>query len=379
MLMPDEETPVRAVLYARISSAEKAPGEMPISDQLEACRAYACWKGYDVVKERSDDAAGSTLNRKALNEAKELVAQGEAGIIVCYHPDHLATDDRLRAELLRDLALQNSRVEYAHPPVNLKLGDPTAALAAWPDERSEWIALNRVIGGHPLFHPLTIKAAYVVGVVHQLCECVTFLLRAPVQSIERQIHPWLGSQPARHPWQTTYVPAFSLFGSAVNLLGRCLRGNDDAARRSTEDIEAGFKWLHTPRYDPVAIDQAAYGYHNVSVRSPLINTSAQSYTIEQLVKMRHYSAHGQAVAVGYRFPEADYEILAKMPGLLAVGLEHYWAALVNYPDPCDRLARANIVAYRGMPILASWIVFSAGTDGRNRSITEIFRDFDWKV
>lgn len=352
---------------------------MPISDQLEACRAYARWKGYDVVKEFSDDAAGSTLSRKALIEATELVAQGEAGILVCYHPNHLATDDGLRAEILRDLALKNSLVEYAHPPVNLKLGDPTVALAAWPQERSEWIELNRVIGGHPLFHPLTIKAAYVVGVIHQLCECVTFLLRAPVQSLEAQIHPWLGPKPAGHPWQTTYVPAFSLVASAVNLLGRCLRGNDDAARRSTEDIEAGFKWLHSPRYDPTAIGDTAYGYHGVSTQSPLISTSARGYTIEQLVKMRHYSAHGQAVAVGYRFPEADYEILAKMPEMLAMGLEQYWAALVNYPDPCDRLAKANIVAYRGMPILTSWIVFSAGTDGRNHSITEIFSDFDWRV
>lgn len=368
---------MHAVLYARISPTEKASGEMPLGDQLDACRVYARWKGYETVKEVCEEATGEALDRSSLNEARGLVAQGTAQILVCYHPDRLATGDRRKAKFSEELARRG--IEYAHPPVNLKIADPRVALPAWVQERTEWIELNRKIDGHPLFYPLTIKAAYVIGVIHQLCECITFLLRAPVQNLVSQIHPWLGPQPRRHPWQTTYVPAYSLLASGINLLGRCLRGNDDAARKSTEDIEAGFKWLHTPRYDPAAIGEAAYGYHGLSDRSPLINTSTQSYTIEQLVKMRHYSAHGQAVAVGSLFPEADYEILAKMPELLANGLEHYWTALVNHPDPCDRLAKANIVAYRGMPILASWIIFNPGTDRCNHSITEIFNDFDWRV
>ena len=358
---------------------EKASGEMSLTEQLEACRAYAQWRGYDVATETSEENTGDAIERVQLNVLEALALQLAAEVVICYKPDRLATDEKLRAQYEGELAGHGVHIKYAHPPVKMKIADPTTALPGWAQERTEWIELNREIDGHPLFSPLTIKAAYVIGVIHQLCQCITVLLRAPVHQTVGQIHPWLSPQPRRHPWQTTYIPAYGLLASGINLLGRCLRGNDNPAKESTEDIEAGFKWLSNPRYNPAIQGDAAFGYHGISKQSTLITTSTQSYSIDQLVKMRHYAAHGQAVAVGYSFPDADYEILAKMPVLLADGLEHFWGALIDHVEPCNRLAKARILAYLGTPILASWIVFDIGTDDRNHSITEIFKEFDWRV
>ena len=55
-------------------------------------------------------------------------------------------------------------------PVNVKLKNPTEILPEWKDEAESWLTLNREIKGHPNFYPLTIKAAYVVGVIHSLCK-----------------------------------------------------------------------------------------------------------------------------------------------------------------------------------------------------------------
>ncbi|MGB3905234.1 MAG: hypothetical protein WBB22_09945 [Anaerolineae bacterium] len=93
-------------------------------------------------------------------------------------------------------------------PINVKVENPTDAGTNWQAEVPRWRSLNKQIGGNPDFYPLTIKGAHVIGVIHDICESVSCLLRYP------------------NARQTTYIPAYGVFASGVEILGRCIRGNE---------------------------------------------------------------------------------------------------------------------------------------------------------
>ncbi len=180
-------------------------------------------------------------------------------------------------------------------PVNVKLETPTIAIPNWNQEAAEWMTLNAAAHGNPEFYPLTVKAAYVIGVEHDICESVSHLLT----------HPNVKT--------TTYIPAYGVFASGVEVLGRCIIGNS-TTRGGVADLKTGFKWLVSSSQDTVPDSRV------------LITTNSYAYTIEMLAALRHFAVHGQATsrvtASGtYQFGNIDYEILSKMPPLIANGLE----------------------------------------------------------
>jgi hypothetical protein len=244
--------------------------------------------------------------------------------------------------------------------MNFMLSDPTVVVPNWPQQAQEWRELNLRMQGNPGFYPLTVKGAYVVGIIHDICTSISCLL-----------HPGIS-------WQTTYMPAYGLFASIFDILGRCINGNA-GFQGSTADTKTGFKWLVSS--DPSTVD----GSH------VLVTTRSSSYTIDQLVTMRHYAAHGQATSA---YAVLDSEMLAQMPPLLADGLERYWNALqpsLNTADDqravedmhaeelCNQLAKANVLPLRGWPVLKSWILFERDKFGNHNSITTIFNRFHWHV
>jgi hypothetical protein len=242
-------------------------------------------------------------------------------------------------------------------PVNVKLRIPTADVSDWDRQAPQWQDLNEAAHGNRDFFALTIKAAYVIGVIHGICESVSHLLAHPDARI------------------TTYIPAYGVFASGVELLGRCVNGNPTAHSTTpdrTSDLKTGLKWLANTSYPAVPDSHV------------LITTSRYDYTIEMLAALRHFAAHGQAtsrVTDGgtYQFGNIDYEILSEMPPLIADGMERYWNLLQSDDDLCNRLASANVIALRSWPVLRSWILFEADELGRYRSITEIFEQFDWSA
>lgn len=228
-------------------------------------------------------------------------------------------------------------------PIEFKLARPASPDAAWRAAEPLWIQLNNESNGNPAFSPLAIKGAYVIGVIHGLCESVSCLLRGL-------------------PGDVSVLPAYSLFAAAVDLLGRCLNGN----KRDTgsgRDLRTGFNWLVASSIDDTD-------------ERPISSTSTQSYTVADLVQMRHYASHGQATLKGAS-PVFDYEILEHMPPLLAKGLDAYWAELGAREDFCNSLARANVLPVRNWPVFQSWSLFDAG--GKHESITAIFLRFDWRA
>ena len=245
-------------------------------------------------------------------------------------------------------------------PVNVKLKLPTESIDGWDKEAQQWLFVNQDTGGNSDFYPLTIKAAYVIGVIHTLCESVSILLNDTNAKV------------------TTYLPAYGVFASSVELLGRCIRGNS-STKGSTKDLETGFKWLASSYFE-----QYKSNYENVPVQIVLIQTSEHMYTIFNLVALRHLSAHGQATSKEikegyYEFGNIDYGILSQFPHLLASGLEKYWHELQSSEELCNRLAKAKIIALRKWPVFLSWSLFQADTSGVYHSIEEIFNRFSWSV
>ncbi|MBC7261893.1 MAG: hypothetical protein H5T63_07740 [Chloroflexi bacterium] len=238
-------------------------------------------------------------------------------------------------------------------PVNVKLITPTVTIPNWDQEAKEWMRLNEAARRNPGFYPLTVKAAYVIGVIHDICESVSHLLAHP------------------RARTTTYIPAYGVFASGIELLGRCVDGNFTISG-NVADLKTGFKWLASPLYNTVDDSHI------------LITTSSYAYSIEMLVALRHFAAHGQATsrvtAAGtYQFGSIDYEILSKMPPLIANGLERYWDQLLKDEEFCNRLATANVIALRSWPVFKSWVLFEKDKLGKYPSITEIFNRFDWQI
>lgn len=243
------------------------------------------------------------------------------------------------------------RQDIMGAPVNVKLRAPTESIETWPEEETQWITLNKEAKGNPEFYPLTIKAAYVVGVIHSICE-----------SVSRLLDP--------NAIQTTYIPAYGVFSSGIDILGRCVAGNSTYSSRG--DVKVGFKWLVRSAYESVPDDHV------------LIKTSNFEYTIDMLTDLRHFAAHGQAASKKmdegtYLFRRIDYEILGEMSPLLADGLARYWNELIHDESLCNRLARANIIRLREWPIVLSWTRFDRDEFGEYHGVADIFKRFDWRV
>ena len=232
-------------------------------------------------------------------------------------------------------------------PVNVKLKSPSILIPNWQTEANRWLQLNARVRGNSDFYPLTVKAAYVIGIIHDLCTSVSYLLGA------------------RDSRQTTYIPAYGIFAACVDILGRCVRGNP-LPRGSTGDIKTGFKWL------------ASNSYTTVLNTYVLVATVSHSYQIDELVYFRHFAAHGQATSL-LQFTQVDYELLSRIPPILANGLERYWRHLREDDNACNNLAQANILALRSHPVLKSWILFEKDQAGKYHSVEEIFNRFNWVV
>jgi hypothetical protein len=230
-------------------------------------------------------------------------------------------------------------------PINVKLENPTVNVRNWDSEAKQWMELNQEVGGNPDFYPLTIKAAFVVGVIHDICQSVSHLL----------IH--------RNVKNTTYLPAYGVCSSGIEILGRCVNGNS-SSHGAVSDLKTGFKWLVSSDVD------------NISDDYELITTSQGSYSINQMSFLRHYAAHGQATAHEVKI---DYEILGAMHPLVAKGLGRYWNELIQSENRCNDLAQANIIPLRGWPVKKSWILFERDRFGKYHSVEEIFNRFKWNI
>ena len=165
---------------------------------------------------------------------------------------------------------------------------------------------------------------------------------------------------------STYYPAYAVFSSAIDLLGRCIRGNVGTLGAS-DDLRTGLKWLAAP---------ALNDYINIPDTQILFETPITSYSIDDLIMLRHFTAHGQST-VRQDIPPFDFFVLEQISPKLPHAMEFYWALLRQNELMCNRLAQANIRPYRNHPVFDSLFSFSADENGNYLSIGEVFSKFDW--
>jgi hypothetical protein len=213
----------------------------------------------------------------------------------------------------------------------------------------KWEQLRRLANANPTFSPVEIKAYYVIGLVDDICQSVECLTNAD------------------QSWPEKYLPAFGLFASAVDLIGRCLTGNQTL--NVNENLRVGFWYLFHPTSSP-----PPRSLNNANLNTTLITTSHLSYTVADLVSLRNYSAHGQAAQ--NRLSSIDNELLAQFPEPIGNAMETYWSALQNDAEYCHRLGRALIDphANRVEPLSKILDYFAKGS-----SVGELFYRLDWHV
>ncbi|MBN1315792.1 MAG: hypothetical protein JXA42_10000 [Anaerolineales bacterium] len=212
--------------------------------------------------------------------------------------------------------------------------------------QGEWEILRGQAEVNQQFKTLEVKAFYIYGLIYDLCQSVECLLRQP------------------NAWPYFYLPAYTILASAVELLGRCLRGDDRISGTAKINIQTGFHFLANK------IPLVPSDPDNIIV----VSTSHQNYSISDLVAMRNFTAHGQAAnnALPARI---DSELMGNFPQLLGNAMENYWSSLQNDTHYCENLAKANIrpLVNRYEPIAKITTLFSIGCAGSP------FYQLNWRV
>lgn len=227
---------------------------------------------------------------------------------------------------------------------------------------NKWQQLKGLSQANQVFTSVEIKAYYVIGLIDDICQSVQCLTKAD------------------KAWPEKYLPAFGLFASAIDLLGRCLTGNQTL--NLNENLRVGFWYLARPHTLPTqkSIDPTQVPTVDATVVVP----TPGPYAVANLVALRHYSAHGQAAA-NADLPDVDSRLLEQFPQLLGEAMDIYWAALIDQSadynhnqccEYCARVANALIDPYptRCEPLSKTLEYFAQGC-----SAGDLFYGLDWKV
>jgi len=232
--------------------------------------------------------------------------------------------------------------------VPVSLANPSAPV----DNSSQWLELGKLANANPEFTALELKAFYVIGLIDDICQSVDWLLKA------------------EDAWPEKYLPAFSVFASGVDLLGRCLTGNWNTG--SQENLKVGFHYLAQPSLAP-----PEKRLLSTTAKSSIVHqTNVTKYTVSDLVDLRNYTAHGQATT-GNTLPGVHIELLDHFPKLIGDAMGIYWRGLQNIEEYCLRLGNAKISAYsnRAKPLRDTLEYFSVP----GNSIGGLFYRLNWQI
>ena len=107
-----------AAIYARVSSARQKE-EQTIASQTAALRAHAAAAGWEVPPEwvfEDEGYSGATLIRPGLERLRDLAAEIEIPVVLCYAPDRLARRYAYQALLIEEFARVGSEVRFLKAP-----------------------------------------------------------------------------------------------------------------------------------------------------------------------------------------------------------------------------------------------------------------------
>jgi site-specific DNA recombinase len=103
-----------AALYARVSSARQKE-EQTIASQIAALQAQAAKEGLEVPPQwvfEDEGYSGATLIRPGLERLRDLAAQIEIPVVLCYAPDRLARRYAYQALLIEEFARVGTQIRF---------------------------------------------------------------------------------------------------------------------------------------------------------------------------------------------------------------------------------------------------------------------------
>ncbi|MBC8443463.1 recombinase family protein [PVC group bacterium] len=107
-----------AALYARVSS-DRQKEQQTIGSQMAALQEHARNAGYDVPEEwifQDEGYSGAILVRPALEQLRDLVAEGELDAVIVHSPDRLSRKYAYQVLLLEEFARQGTQVVFLRAP-----------------------------------------------------------------------------------------------------------------------------------------------------------------------------------------------------------------------------------------------------------------------
>lgn len=217
------------------------------------------------------------------------------------------------------------------------------------ENHEKWKRLQEIVQANVIFEPVEIKTFYIIGLMDDICKSVQCLLEC------------------KDSWPEKYLPAFSLFASSVDLLGRCLTGNKTV--NLNQNLKVGFWYLFHPEETPVP-----KSLNSSNASDDLLESQGVTYSVNQLVALRHFCAHGQATTDA--LPAFDNKLLSYFPDLMGDAMETYWYALQEDPEYSIRMGAARIDPYKSRyePLSKTLKYFSSGL-----AIGELFSNLNWDI
>jgi site-specific DNA recombinase len=116
---PDQLRPVRAALYARVSSEQQAERHT-IDSQVQDLLARAAADGRDIgeaFRFLDDGQSGASLVRPALERLRDLVALAAIDVVYVHAPDRLARSYVHQAILVEEFARAGTAVVFLNRPI----------------------------------------------------------------------------------------------------------------------------------------------------------------------------------------------------------------------------------------------------------------------
>ena len=105
-------------IYARVSSARQKE-EQTIASQTAALRAQAAAAGLEVPQDwvfEDEGYSGATLIRPGLERLRDLAAEVEIPVVLCYAPDRLARRYAYQTLLIEEFARVGTEVRFLKGP-----------------------------------------------------------------------------------------------------------------------------------------------------------------------------------------------------------------------------------------------------------------------
>src|SRR5918997_1581868 len=103
--------PKRAILYARVSTDERARSGYSLAQQLEALRDYAAREDYEVLEEVQDPGqSGASLERPGMDRVRDLVAAGGVSVVLAQDRDRFAREPAYHYLLRREFEEQSCKI-----------------------------------------------------------------------------------------------------------------------------------------------------------------------------------------------------------------------------------------------------------------------------